>query len=277
MRELDNEEWEKVLSDWSARARIYGMSPADPATVRRHEQAIVEMRELRSLTPSAGARKVVLALFQGGEVTALAGGAVSYDVGLVLSSIIVHPATLNDPQSNNAFKILVAARVFAKVLELQVDMSPLKKDGREPISVAVARKNGVFNARGVFDAMPDGRPEEATPDGTSPEEPRVKEGIGGIELDFPDPPEGLKEGKTWTRFTSKAQQLQLAVAFEDFDRAAALRKELEALDAAEESSELEAVAVDLEAAIAAEDYDRAFELKSALDEAADRLSEGGES
>ena len=38
----------------------------------------------------------------------------------MLSSIIVHPATLNDPQSNNAFKILVAVRVFAKVLELQV-------------------------------------------------------------------------------------------------------------------------------------------------------------
>jgi len=151
LRLLNSAEQKVVLEDWAARARIYRMSDNDELR-SAHAKAIGEMDALADFDttgpPGESGRKMVLGLFAEEQIKAVAGAEVSHESGLVVTSLIVYPAELNDPDSTAAIRLIHALYLLADAISTSIDMSPVNQDGLEPSCITVrscALNEGIDN------------------------------------------------------------------------------------------------------------------------------------
>jgi len=149
LRLLNAAEQASVLEDWVSRTRIYRMTDTEDL-VTAHTEALVEIEELQNFDttgPSGeGGRKMVLGLFKDDNISGLAGAEVSHEAGLVISSLIVYPAELNDPSSTAALRLIHALYLLADAIDAPLDMSPVNAEGCEPSCITV--RSGMAGADG---------------------------------------------------------------------------------------------------------------------------------
>lgn len=160
LRLLNVAEQHEVLDDWSARSRVYKMTD-NADLIAAHAEAIQEMEELRAFDttgpPGESGRKMVLGLFQEDNICAVAGAEVSHAAGLVVSSLIVYPAELNDAKSTAALRLVHALYLLADAIDTPLDMRPVNEDGCEPC--CISRSSGSlgssdFTSEGLGDDQP---------------------------------------------------------------------------------------------------------------------------
>lgn len=139
LRLLNVAEQQELLADWTSRSRIYRMT-SDSDLVQAHTEAIREMEELSNFDttgpPGESGRKMILGLFEEDKVCAMAGAEVSHASGLVVSSLIVYPAELNDDASTAALRLVHALYLLADAIDTPLDMRPVNEDGREPCCIS---------------------------------------------------------------------------------------------------------------------------------------------
>ena len=88
------------------------------------------MREYDTAETGPRGRRMVLGLFQDDDVRALAGAEVSHASGLVVSSLLVYPAELNNEDSVTSLRMIHALHLLADAIETPLDMSPLRSDDK---------------------------------------------------------------------------------------------------------------------------------------------------
>jgi len=139
LRLLNVAEQQEILADWGSRSRIYRMTD-DTELMKAHTEAIEEMEELRNFDttgpPGESGRKMILGLFREGSICAVAGAEVSHASGLVVSSLIVYPAELNDDSSTTALRLVHALYLLADAIDTPLDMRPINEHGREPCCIS---------------------------------------------------------------------------------------------------------------------------------------------
>ena len=132
LRLLNSAEQASVLQDWTARARIYRMTedPELKATHTNHLGELERLVEFDMAETGSNGKRMLLGLFQDDEVRALAAAEVSHANGLVVSSLNVYPAELNDPASTASLRMVHALHLLADAIETSLDLSPLQEEGR---------------------------------------------------------------------------------------------------------------------------------------------------
>ena len=170
LRLLNSVEQASVIEDWAARSRIYKMTDhpevselhADnldecaahppsleyihlhpphldppPWRVALHSRArhpicvrLAAMHEFDTSGSGPRGRRMVLGLFQEDEIRALAGAEVSHASGLVVSTMLVYPAELNNEDSVLSLRMMHALHLLADAIETPLDMSPLRESGK---------------------------------------------------------------------------------------------------------------------------------------------------
>ena len=128
LRLLNAAEQATVMADWTQRSRIYRMSD-DKDLAKTHDEAIREITALANFdTEEQGehGRRMILGLFKDEEVWAVAGAEVSHGSGLVVSSLVVYPAELNNQDSLAALQLVHALHLLADAIDCELDLSPLR-------------------------------------------------------------------------------------------------------------------------------------------------------
>lgn len=145
LRLINAAEQTTVLEDWAARSRIYRMSDNDDLR-DAHTKAVEEMEELAAFDtsgpPGENGRKMVLGLFAEDQIKAVAGAEVSHESGLVVTSLIVYPAELNNEDSTAAIRLIHALYLLADAISTPIDMTPVNQDGGEPSCITVRSGGG---------------------------------------------------------------------------------------------------------------------------------------
>ena len=131
LRLLNSAEQATVLDDWVGRSRIYKMT--DDAELRAaHTAHLAELEAMTEFDTSGSGprgRRMVLGLFQEESVRAIAGAEVSHASGLVVSSLLLYPAELNNEDSTTSLRMIHALHLLADAIESPLDMSPLRESG----------------------------------------------------------------------------------------------------------------------------------------------------
>jgi len=240
LRLLKESEPIEVLSDWIGRSRIYSMSDA-AEIARSHEAAVKEMEELKEFAGEVGRserwahRKMVLAYVdQDDKVHALAGAMVSAIDGLLVHYVVVHPAELNNQDSTAWSGLKHGLELLATAINVKLDSTVISEEP-QPICMRISR------AREDSDPVPMPRRDL----GELPPPPRARE---------------------WTRWASRARELDAALEAAHFALAAKIQAEFNVLSA-EDDAILNDLAAKIEAATSDEDYGTAAMLNAELDTA----------
>ena len=131
LRLLNSAEQASVLDDWCSRSRIYKMTD-DPQLKALHGEHGAELDLVMSFNMSETGprgRRMLLGLFRDDQVRALAGAEVSHSAGLVVSSLTVYPAELNDPDSTASLRMVHALHLLADAIETPLDISAIRQTG----------------------------------------------------------------------------------------------------------------------------------------------------
>merc|ERR1719326_1072207 len=217
----------------------------DAKIAQLHAAAIVEMEDLKAFSAATSRaegysdRKMVLAYVdQDDKVHALAGAMVSAVKGLIVHSVVVHPAELNNQDSKAWFGLKHGLELLAVTIDVKLDNTPISQEP-QPIAVRISRAR-------------DGE------DGTE-RLSTAEESPGAL-------PASLGLIPSWTRWASRAKDLDAAVETQDYGRAAEIQAEFDALSR-EDHEMLDRLAAALGAAVEDEDYTTAAKIKAELDAA----------
>ena len=88
------------------------------------------MRDFDTSGSGPRGRRMVLGLFQEDEIRALAGAEVSHANGLVVSSMLIYPAEINNEDSVLSLRMLHALHLLAEEIETRLDLTPLREAGK---------------------------------------------------------------------------------------------------------------------------------------------------
>ena len=130
LRLLNSAEQASVCDDWVSRSRIYTMTD-DPELRAAHSEHLVCLEAVKEFdTTESGprGRRMLLGLFQDDEVRAMAGAEVSHASGLVVSSLHVYPAELNNQDSTASLRMVHALHLLADAIETPLDLTHLREE-----------------------------------------------------------------------------------------------------------------------------------------------------
>ena len=122
LRLLTSAEQADVLSDWIARTNIYKMTD-DAQLVRAQVSALRQLEDLQSFDiaePGESGRRMVLGLFDDVQVLGIASAEVSRKTGLIVTTLCVYPAELNNPDSTVALRLVHALHLLADAIETPI-------------------------------------------------------------------------------------------------------------------------------------------------------------
>jgi hypothetical protein len=122
LRLISAEEQAIVLKDWCSRSRIYKLTD-QTALAKAHEDMLAELEGLHSFDTSEcgeSGRRMMLGLFDQEQLWALSSAEVSKRNGLVVSSLCIYPAELNNPDSTAALRMVHALRVLADCIDTPI-------------------------------------------------------------------------------------------------------------------------------------------------------------
>jgi hypothetical protein len=235
----------EVLNDWIARSRVFAMSD-DPEVAALHTAAIVELEALKAFSeagkeiPGTADRRMVFAYvdqydkvhaFAGAMVRAVPDKNVNLQPNLRVTSVVVHPAELNNEDSTTWLQLKQGLELLVWTIDMTLDNTPISED---PVPVCMR--------------MSRARADQATRD---PELAKAR---------------ASTVPRDWTRWATRGRDLDAAVAAEDYARAARIKAEFDALTE-EDHLMLNSFAAAVGAAVDEEDWETAAELKAALDAA----------
>ena len=130
LRLLNSAEQASVCDDWVSRSRIYKMTD-DPELRAAHSEHLIGLEAVKEFdTTESGprGRRMLLGLFQDDEVRAMAGAEVSHASGLVVSSLHVYPAELNNQDSTASLRMVHALHLLADAIETPLDLTHLREE-----------------------------------------------------------------------------------------------------------------------------------------------------
>jgi len=132
LRLLNAAEQSSVLDDWVMRSRIYKMTDNTELKTMHHEHVdeLEWLREFNTSESGPRGRRMMLGLFRDGEVRALCGAEVSHASGLVVSSLNIYPAELNDVDSTTSLRMVHALHLLADAIETPLDLSAIRESGK---------------------------------------------------------------------------------------------------------------------------------------------------
>jgi hypothetical protein len=212
----------------------------NPEVVRVHTDAIAELEALqdfaragKEVVDSTDRRMVFAYVDEDDKAHALAGAkvrAVGLLPHLIVESVVVHPAELNNENSTTWIRLKHRLELLTTTIDMKLDKTPIAEDPL-PVCVRISRLQEDDEIPGAL-----------RDSGAQPVQRR------------------------WTRWATRARDLAAAVVAEDYARAAQIQAEFDALTE-EDHRVLNSVAAAVGAAIDDEDWETAAELKAALDAA----------
>jgi hypothetical protein len=114
----------QVLSEWLQRSRIYKLTD-NAELAAQHQTAIADLEALQRFdTTDSGpnGRRMLLGLFDREQLWALAAAEVSRTNGLVVSSLCVYPAEVNDASSTASLRLVHALHLLADAIETPINL-----------------------------------------------------------------------------------------------------------------------------------------------------------
>jgi hypothetical protein len=113
-----------IIDDWAARARIYKMTD-NPALRKKHVESLPEIEALKDfdiLKRGPNGARMILGLSRGDKFVSLAAAEVSKSAGLLVTSICIYPAELNDADSTVPVHMVHALRLLAEAIEVPLEI-----------------------------------------------------------------------------------------------------------------------------------------------------------